>query len=1007
MTINNKILIIGLLFFAVTFLFTLFVMMDSNETDLPEKETLSGEAGTNQAVEGVAPKNTTAAGDMAKPGEGVAAETINGSANRVSIGTKTSIMVSGRILDEKDKPVEGVKVKRALCEEHSFYTPIDLEWKETGCTTDAEGSYSFTIPDYEFQATHLQYNHLHYLKANAQLYKAMPCYDGSFHLEDIHLAPAFMIKGLVRDSKGDPVEGCAVGTSRIPWEVPDTWRKTRYAVTDQDGLFVLSHRRSAETRVTAYKKDSGAGWSEKVQPDRGRDIPEVVITLNKCLPVSGRVLNADASPAKGVKLDARGQFIDFEIYQDTTTDDNGSFSFAPLPDTLYSIKAHRMRKPGEMGWKAGRLLLAEKVAIGAKSLEFFLPIGSRVLIHLTNEDGDPVLETPKASLMIKTVTDHGISYGGSGWSEKVKSPAPGTFELDHVAEGTFDITVHVKGFLPQEFLNVEVPAPPGMVEVSGVLEQMGKIFGKVYFADNGPAPGVAVLLENEQDDPFLPPFMKESGKQRQQRPRISFTNNGIRVRSRSRGSSYSTAFITDEQGAFSFNDVKMGKHFLFIKIKGIEVFKPTPVEVSKENLQVELTITLPPITGAIEGVVRDGNGRPLPDACVLAWDGDEMFNMIRSDGSGCYRFQGLPDGQYVVDARVITHATGVGDSGFGMSTSSLPDDGTTLDSLKAYNASIEDGDTCYLDLIVPDPWNSVVNVNITASTGQTLPKGLWTRLEELDENRERKFTETTLADLFKYKASEKKRKIGPGHVCFFDLRAGIYRLNVEWDAPDLNPANDDTVRYGFNRQSYKHSEVFTLEPSSRLDLSVHIALARIQGTVVDKASGEPVQGARVIFQQVAESNPPKPVQIKTAAEGVFEAKNLPAGNFHITVLHEQHAPFLMKNLNVQMNENRSGLQIALDPDCCALKGILKFPEASDGDNSALRQMFAWKVSPTITTLDPCDLPGSSIAEDGSFMLEGLPKGEVTLVVFRYSNKKAQKTVSLPLPEGEIVVIEVE
>ena len=70
-------------------------------------------------------------------------------------------------------------------------------------------------------------------------------------------------------------------------------------------------------------------------------------------------------------------------------------------------------------------------------------------------------------------------------------------------------------------------------------------------------------------------------------------------------------------------------------------------------------VTIPVRRGAIlEGIVRDESGRPVGGRVVVL-RGDDGNRRTRSDDAGCYRFVGLPPGDYVIGSLPVSIVGGV------------------------------------------------------------------------------------------------------------------------------------------------------------------------------------------------------------------------------------------------------------------------------------------------------------------------------------------------------------
>lgn len=201
-----------LLLLAVTMAFVFFILHDRGDTtSQEEKDADALSAGASRAEGEESSGTRVPSGHEIESEENLHDEENTATADRASVEEDVSFTVWGRILDEKGDPLEGVEIDEGDSLEDTESTPWNLTWQETGRSTDRDGRYGLTFPLYKLPSTHLRFRYTDYQDVKAQTYKAMPCYDGSFFLEDIHLTPLYMICVLVKDKRGAPVEGCSVG----------------------------------------------------------------------------------------------------------------------------------------------------------------------------------------------------------------------------------------------------------------------------------------------------------------------------------------------------------------------------------------------------------------------------------------------------------------------------------------------------------------------------------------------------------------------------------------------------------------------------------------------------------------------------------------------------------------------------------------------------------------------------------------------------------------------------
>jgi hypothetical protein len=87
--------------------------------------------------------------------------------------------------------------------------------------------------------------------------------------------------------------------------------------------------------------------------------------------------------------------------------------------------------------------------------------------------------------------------------------------------------------------------------------------------------------------------------------------------------------------------------------------------------------------------------------------------------------------------------------------------------------------------------------------------------------------------------------------------------------------------------------------------------------------------------------------------------------------------------------------------------MLKFKETSDKKPRSEFRRADWKVPNNLPSLGDYQISTCEVHEDGKFSLHGLPRGPVTIGVYYSRRLVREVTVTLPLPEEEELVIEVE
>jgi len=900
------------------------------------------------------------------------ADSIRGSIAKVASRAMT---VYGCVKNEAGHPLEGVVINETWSEVSRFFGSFqETPWNDTGHRTGADGRFELYVPLDRLPLTSLGFQHPEYAALCVPLISAVTDYSNRFYLNEVRLVAAphnlehhIQIAGMVTDVNGDPVAGCAVCAPGVPWDTGAEAARTR-VITDEGGRFRLSLSKKESVRVTAYVEEIGTGWSRYVVPGRDLDLPEVTIVLERGLPIAGRLSRSDGSPGAGTRLYVEGEIQGFGVRKVTVCDEQGRFCFPCLPITAYRVETVPLGLSANepIGDDVRYMVLSDAVYPGTESLHLHLPQGSQIVVYLSDHEGKPLEREPELGFIQYLELEPGhTDYHDYSWAGELTSPAPGTFVLDDVQHGTYGMFVKVAGF-ERERLQIEVPEAPDLSEIYLDLHPVRSISGYVFKSDGTPARGFAVQAEKYHTPASL--RLDHS---------VSFNEHGVRTRYHSW---MSQVVVIDETGFFCIEEVAAGENLLCCLLEGREVYRQRSVIVTDEAPHAEVSITLPVLSGSIEGVVRDSTGKPLDGALVLAWNGDQLLNAARSDARGRYGFFNMPDGSYVVDARCLAAAAlRVRSSPITQPTRDRPED---LEAMGAFNAVIRQGDTCRLDLTIADPWNSQIAGQVRSGSGR-LPAGFNVSLRSiLDPNDQSTSRYPSMADLFRPMRHNRDSRYA--HFRFENLPAARYKVNVSWN-----------VEAGESKRREIESDPIFLQPSSTHTLDVHIALASLQGAVFDRATGEPITGARVILSQRTNGDE---IELDVDDHGRFEGVDLPAGDYRLVVYHPGYAIFIDSLIDLPENAHIRDLECDLEVGCSAA-GWLRLADGASLDEH-------WRIVPVIDPIGACRYGGADIATDGSFLLQSLPQGPLTLYVYHRRKRVLETSVTLPLPVEKTLVIEV-
>ena len=201
------------------------------------------------------------------------------------------------------------------------------------------------------------------------------------------LSPTRSLTICAVDGAGNPIEGASVS----PWyiELPKKggdanlgalWRTE----TDANGKATLkSMPLEHQRKLTIWVRKSGYMAEERLWVDVKEAEPEVTTKLLPLVPVEGRVLNHDGTPAAGIKVMASGDSIRADTQRrETTTDADGSFRIDVEPQSYFMFLAGDDEK-----WASAieaRIVLNQPV----KDVELLLEPARRVYGRLTTAGTD-------------------------------------------------------------------------------------------------------------------------------------------------------------------------------------------------------------------------------------------------------------------------------------------------------------------------------------------------------------------------------------------------------------------------------------------------------------------------------------------------------------------------------------------------------------------------------------------------------------------------------------------
>jgi hypothetical protein len=143
----------------------------------------------------------------------------------------------------------------------------------------------------------------------------------------------------------------------------------------------------------------------------------------------------------------------------------------------------------------------------------------------------------------------------------------------------------------------------------------------------------------------------------------------------------------------------------------------------------------------------------------------------------------------------------------------------------------------------------------------------------------------------------------------------------------------------------------------------------------------------------------KTIETKSGKDGAFEREAVPPGSYTLIIHHADHSPLIVQDFQVPDPENQPDQRYELEPGSGVVNGVLR-PATGTWKNEGI-----WYVRPVVAPLGLYEYGDGWVDGEGAFHLNGLPAGPVKLVVYHSFKRVLEKTIQLPLLEGEILVIE--
>ena len=406
------------------------------------------------------------------------------------------------------------------------------------------------------------------------------------------------------------------------------------AFKSREGRFELDDVVPGRYRLCVYAQGYAPALTDPFEVKKGDQVQGMVVSLGPGASVEGKVVSDEGGvPGARVSVEAeRGSPSDLRILLDTVegglSDPEGRFSIKSLPAGTLRLRAEH---PDHPDVRSDPLELGEGRAVTGLVLRF--PPGARIIGTVLDGEGKP--------LSGQTVT---CREAGGRWSREVgrdTTDKEGRFEIKGLREGTFRVALRsgFRGFGPSS-------GAGGSVEVALAAGQTQE----VVLTRTPPEGAVVHGLVSDGTELITAGFITVSP-----------------VSGRGRRGSFRSGPIASD-GSYRIEGVQPGRNRFSLRFPYGDGFESASLEFDIPDLgDVLLDIYLP--GGRIEGLVLDGaTGRPLSGVEVtlvragasnpalssssrrrgpFRWGGDTRATA--EDGAFLFRF--LEAGTYDLEAR--------------------------------------------------------------------------------------------------------------------------------------------------------------------------------------------------------------------------------------------------------------------------------------------------------------------------------------------------------------------
>lgn len=305
---------------------------------------------------------------------------------------------------------------------------------------------------------------------------------------DFTLDAAAPIDGIVVDERGQPVEGALLEADGHAPPFADAFG----IETNAEGRFHFGATPAGRYLLTVEADGYAPAHVQVVAPSSS-----VRVVLQRGAPFKGRVLEADGSPVKGVRVSAdHDEGTTAQLDPEAVTDELGRFAIPHLAPGPYTVHAER----------EGRKLLTAVTlpASGELVKDLQFPPARRISGRVVDDDGRPL-----SKAIVKASPSGGVKPAAKS-TGRATTNANGDFIVEDLFEGEYLLEAEAPH---HELTLASVRARTGDTNVKLVLAKSSVVTGKVVSVSGEPVTSFELNGDelSPEDGTFTYPMLRVNG----------------------------------------------------------------------------------------------------------------------------------------------------------------------------------------------------------------------------------------------------------------------------------------------------------------------------------------------------------------------------------------------------------------------------------------------------------------------------------------------------------------